>query len=63
MPHEKTEGQELLLLLPFRDVGEDVTRCAIAQSAYILSHDKLDTVMQYVVLDKSDVKNSYRKYA
>lgn len=26
-------------------------------------HDKLDTTMQYVVLDKSDVKNSYRKYA
>ena len=29
----------------------------------ILGHDKLDTTMQYVVLDKSDIKNSYRKYA
>lgn len=35
----------------------------IQEVAMILGHDKLDTTMQYVVLDKSDVKNSYRKYA
>ena len=34
----------------------------IQEVAAILGHDKLDTTMQYVVLDKSDVKNSYRKY-
>lgn len=31
--------------------------------AAILGHDKLDTSMQYVVLDKSEVEHSYRKYA
>ena len=36
---------------------------AIQEVAAILGHDKLDTTMQYVVLDKTDVKNSYRKYA
>ena len=35
----------------------------IQEVATILGHDKLDTTMQYVVLDKTDVKNSYRKYA
>ena len=35
----------------------------IQEVAAILGHDKLDTTMQYVVLDKSDIKNSYRKYA
>lgn len=35
----------------------------IQEVATILGHDKLDTTMQYVVLDKSDVKNAYRKYA
>ena len=35
----------------------------IQEVAAILGHDKLDTTMQYVVLDKTDVKNSYRKYA
>ena len=35
----------------------------IQEVASILGHDKLDTTMQYVVLDKSDVKYSYRKYA
>ena len=35
----------------------------IQEVAAILGHDKLDTTMRYVVLDKSDVKNSYRKYA
>lgn len=35
----------------------------IQEVAAILGHDKLDTTMQYVVLDKTGVKNSYRKYA
>jgi site-specific recombinase XerD len=35
----------------------------IQEVAAILGHDKLDTTMQYVVLDKSDVAHSYRKYA
>lgn len=35
----------------------------IQEVAAILGHDKLDTTMQYVVLDKTDVKNSYRRYA
>ena len=35
----------------------------IQEVAAILGHDKLDTTMQYVVLDKTDVKNSYKKYA
>ena len=35
----------------------------IQEVAAILGHDKLDTTMQYVVLDKSDVRNAYRKYA
>lgn len=35
----------------------------VQEVASILGHDKLDTTMQYVVLDKTDLKNSYRKYA
>ena len=35
----------------------------IQEVASILGHDKLDTTMQYVVLDQTEVKNSYRKYA
>lgn len=35
----------------------------IQEVASILGHDKLDTTMQYVILNKDDVKNSYRKYA
>ena len=35
----------------------------IQEVAAILGHDKLDTTMQYVVLDKTDIKHSYRKYA
>lgn len=34
----------------------------IQEVAAILGHDKLDTTMQYVILDQSDIKNSYRKY-
>jgi len=35
----------------------------IQEVAAILGHDKLDTTMEYVVLNKADMKNSYRKYA
>ena len=35
----------------------------IQEVAAILGHDKIDTTMQYVVLDKSDIKAAYRKYA
>ncbi len=35
----------------------------IQEVAAILGHDKLDTSMAYVVLDKADIKASYRKYA
>lgn len=34
----------------------------IQEVASILGHEKLDTTMGYIVLDKSEVKNSYRKY-
>ena len=35
----------------------------IQEVAAILGHDKLDTTMEYVVLDKTDVRNAYRKFA
>ena len=35
----------------------------IQEVASILGHDKLDTTMQYVVLDNTQVRNSYRRYA
>lgn len=35
----------------------------IQEVAAILGHDKLDTTMEYVVLDKEDLKNNYRKFA
>ena len=35
----------------------------LPEVAAILGHDKLDTTMQYVVLDKTDVEHDYRKYA
>lgn len=34
----------------------------IQEVATILGHDKLDTTLKYVYLDKNDVKNAYRKY-
>ena len=36
---------------------------AIQEVAAILGHERIDTTMKYVYLDKSAVKNSYRKYA
>ncbi len=34
----------------------------IQEVAMILGHDKLDTTMKYVFIDKKNVRNSYRKY-
>lgn len=36
---------------------------AIQEVTSILGHDKLDTTMTYVYLDKNNVKNAYRKFA
>jgi len=35
----------------------------IQEVACILGHDKLDTTMQYVVLNRTDTANAYRRYA
>jgi len=35
----------------------------IQEVAAILGHEKLDTTMKYVALDKTQVKNAYRKFA
>ena len=35
----------------------------IQEVASILGHEKLDTTMKYVYIDKTNVKNAYRKYA
>lgn len=35
----------------------------IQEVAAILGHEKIDTTMEYVVLDNNDIKNSYHKYA
>lgn len=36
---------------------------AIQEVAAVLGHDKLDTTMEYVVLNKNDIKNAYNKCA
>lgn len=35
----------------------------IQEVSAILGHERLDTTMKYVIIDKATVKNSYRKYA
>lgn len=35
----------------------------IQEVASILGHDKLDTTLKYVYIDKTNVKNAYKKYA
>ena len=35
----------------------------VQEIARILGHEKIDTTMRYVMLNKDDIKNSYRKYA
>lgn len=34
----------------------------IQEVAAILGHEKLDTTMKYVVLNKDEIRNSYRRY-
>jgi site-specific recombinase XerD len=36
---------------------------AIQEVASILGHDKLDTTMEYVILDKAEVANNYKKFS
>lgn len=35
----------------------------LQEVANLLGHEKLDTTMRYVILNREDIKNSYRKYA
>lgn len=35
----------------------------IQEVANILGHEKIDTTMKYVVLNKDDIRSSYRRYA
>ena len=35
----------------------------IQEVANLLGHEKIDTTMRYVVLNKDDIRNSYRRYA
>jgi site-specific recombinase XerD len=48
-----------------RTLATDLARhgMPIQEVAKILGHDKIDTTMQYVVLNKDDIKSSYRRYA
>ena len=48
-----------------RTLATEMTRhgMPIQEVANILGHDKLDTTMRYVVLDRETVKASYRKFA
>lgn len=48
-----------------RTLATEMTRhgMPIQEVANILGHDKLDTTMQYVILDRDTVKASYRKFA
>lgn len=34
----------------------------IQEVAAVLGHEKLDTTMEYVIMDKTDIKNSYQKF-
>jgi len=48
-----------------RTLATELTRhgMPIQEVASILGHEKLDTTMKYVVLNKDDVKTAYRRYA
>lgn len=47
-----------------RTLATDLTRrgMPVQEVARILGHSKLDTTMQYVVMNDEEVRNSYRKY-
>ena len=36
---------------------------SIQEVASILGHDKIDTTMSYIYIDKNNVKTAYQKYA
>lgn len=48
-----------------RTLATDLSRhgMPIQEVANILGHEKLDTTMKYVVLNKDDIKQSYRRFA
>ena len=48
-----------------RTLATELTRhgMQIQEVANILGHEKLDTTMKYVVLNKDDIKSNYRRYA
>ena len=48
-----------------RTLATELTRhgMQVQEVARILGHEKLDTTMRYVVLNKDDIKASYRRYA
>lgn len=48
-----------------RTLATDLARrgMPIQEVARVLGHEKLDTTMKYVVLNKDDIKASYRRYA
>ena len=48
-----------------RTLATELTRhgMPVQEVANLLGHDKLDTTMQYVMLNKDDIKSSYRRYA
>lgn len=47
-----------------RTLATDLSRrgMPVQEIAAILGHEKLDTTMKYIALDKDDVKQSYRRY-
>lgn len=48
-----------------RTLATDLSRhgMPIQEVASILGHDRIDTTMRYVVLNKDDIKNAYRRFA
>ena len=47
-----------------RTLATDLARrgMPVQEVAVILGHEKLDTTMKYIVQDKDDTKQSYRRY-
>lgn len=48
-----------------RTLATDLNRhgMGIAEIARLLGHDRIDTTMAYVILNKDDIKSAYRRYA
>ena len=55
-----TEGMQTM-----RTLATNMARkgMPVQEIARILGHDKIDTTMQYVILDDGDIKYRYRKFA